>query len=107
MRFNFIDVLKIEVGLSFEMSRPWRFFNGVTCHSNMSTNSGCVRHCHDRRTPPTHGEEEVPDEGPGHVVVGVHDGLAELLLCHHGSRALVDHALNLVPQVLDGVQIRT
>ena len=59
---------------------------------------------HDRRTPPTHGEEEVPDEGPGNVVVGVHDGLAEL---HHGSRALVDHALNLVPQVLDGVQIRT
>ena len=51
---------------------------------------------HDRRTPPTHGEEEVPEEGPGHVVVGVHDGLAELLLCHHGSRALVDHALNLV-----------
>ena len=23
---------------------------------------------HDRRTPPTHGEEDVPDEGPGHVV---------------------------------------
>ena len=45
MRFNFIDILKIEVGLSFEMSRPWRFFSGVTCHSNMSTNSGCVRHC--------------------------------------------------------------
>ena len=84
------------------MSRPWRFFNGVTCHSNMSTHSG-----NDSRTPPTHGEEEVPGEGPGHVVVGVHDGLAELLLCHHGSRALVDHALNLVPQVLDGVQIRT
>ena len=62
---------------------------------------------HDRRTPPTHGEEEVPDESPGHIVVGVHDSVAELLLCHHGSRALVDHALNLVPQVLDGVQIRT
>ena len=62
---------------------------------------------HDRRTPPTHGEEEVPDEGPGHVVVGVHDGLEELLLCHHGNRALVDHALNLVPQVLDVVKIRT
>ena len=45
MRYNCIDILKIEVGLSFEMSRPWRFFNGVTCHSNMSTNSGCVRHC--------------------------------------------------------------
>ena len=45
MRFNVIDILKIEVGLSFEMSRPWRFFNGVTCHSNMSTNNGCVSHC--------------------------------------------------------------
>ena len=40
---------------------------------------------HDRRTPPNHGEEELPDEGPGHVVEGVHDGLAELLCVTTGA----------------------